>query len=829
MTAPTVDRTQIPATLIREMGKEFGLLRSEVNSLKRGLRAAQLGNSSIDDGYISFYDDGVLAATIGKAGDGVYATEYFNAAIPPQPNSPILEPFGGGINVIWNGEFVDGTPIPKNFRFIEIYCLSTSTGIPGTSNYIGTMTEPGSFPHTGLDSNSTYYYLFIATNNAEKVVGTGIRATASPPSNITSAQPGLVVGQDILDGIVTEVKLADEAVSQGKIKVGAVGTAQLGDQVVTLANLADGSVNALKLVDDSITGDKIAPLTIQAANVADEAITGPKIVASAIDADKIAANAITADKIESEAVTAGKIAANAVTAGTVAANVIGADQLAANSVIAGKIAANSIGANEIIAGSITGDRLVAETIQAGHLAAGSVTTAKLDALAVNADKIAANAINSGHIQAGSVTANKLEADLVIVKRIIAGSLTGARVEMHPTSGLQAFDTGGANRTLWINASTGAATLVGEISTAFAGTRIRINPGNVNPDQIRFYNGSSYGYINAEPGWDGGAAIAIRSQVVNNREGGVFAYGSEAAIEWKATNSPNPNTGNQMSAISCVDGATNIWGGNVTLQARARLNSGVVDFQYRDTNDNLSSGATLRYTRQGGAAPFLYGLTGNVGWQFAHNGEIYCYAADQSLRGAYGAYWNSPSSRTTKKNVEKARFNRGAKARNSIRAVKVKQWNYAEERTADDPAPPPLNRKMHMPRRDENGRHMTDYRGNPLYDEIEIPEPTPLISKPHFFPVAEELREVMPELVIENDQVPGGYGIDLRDIVGYLWQVCQEQEEQLALMQRSMGTDEVLLVQESHVDPLIPTGSGGLYARNGTLYWKNSTGQVKRVA
>jgi hypothetical protein len=104
---------------------------------------------------------------------------------------------------------------------------------------------------------------------------------------------------------------------------------------------------------------------------------------------------------------------------------------------------------------------------------------------------AANAVTATKIAAGAVTATKLEANLVLATRIIAGSPTAARVEMHPTSGLQAFpNADGATRTFWIDATSGNFTAVGSISTAFSGPRIVLNPNGTNADTIRLYGNSS---------------------------------------------------------------------------------------------------------------------------------------------------------------------------------------------------------------------------------------------------------------------------------------------------------------------------------------------------
>ena len=891
---------QIPTTLIREMGQEIGFLREDIERLKRGQRATQLQNASVENGAITFFDDhGVRVATLGKLAEGVYNTEYYNAAVPPQPNTPDLEPFGGGINVTWDGTFVNGTPIPKNFRFVEVYRLSAANGIPGTGNFIGTLSEAGTIPDAGLDSNSTYYYLFIATNNAEKAVGTGVRATASTPSMVASAQPGLVVGQDILDGIVTETKLAAEAVSQAKIKVGAVGTAQLGDQVVTLANLANGSVNALKLVDSSITGDKIAPLAIRATEISDAAITGPKIQASAVEADKIAANAVTANKIAAGAVEADKVAANAITAGKIAANAVGADQIAANSIIAGKVAANAIGANEIAAGAISANKIAAEAVDATKIAAQAITADKLAALAVTADKVAANAIQAGNIAAGAVTAAKLETNLLLTSRIVAGSLTGARVEMHFSSGLQAFNASG-QRTFWVNAASGQATFVGEVSTAFSGSRISLNPGGNNQDTILLYpaSGSAYAGITA---FDAG-----------NGFGGIVLYGS-------ASNN-NMSTNRGMVVVrrdyaSLINGRPDLsfWGSEVWVEPTFTRNKSavvdlIIDERLSDPSRRVAmvrwsstgavqGGTILQYqpTQFNGGEPTWHATGQDSGLVFAP-GRLYVRNnGNTQPRAINASAFEVNSSETVKEEIAEVTLPEGRSSWDLVEGAASQDWKYLAERpTARGDKPRDINGKPIMGRkRNPDIPSYVDWESIPddhpdKWVDVEAEyewEPQP--QKKHRYPLAEDLEALDPDIV-RVDETTGEKSVDLRDSIGILWdavdmlikrnrlleeqlnkvkgislpkrpqkgdvvrgagavkpgrtlrnldstgQVIGRAKELVAstasfAMDSSGGGNDSLMIRESTIDPIIPTGTGGLFARDGVLYWKNTSGQVKRIA
>lgn len=363
---------------LEQFAAELSRIKQRLDIIEVGLRTGQLGNSSVENGYLSFYDDdGIERARVGKQTDGTYSggVSQNNNIPPPVPNTPVAEPVIAGVRVKSTGP-TSGT-WPADFSHINVW-QADGPGLEG--RIVGTIIgrnengTQGVFVAAPLAAGTGPYRFWLTAVNTSKA--------ESAPSDEVTASPLAVVGQDILDGAINELQLADDAVTQAKIAAGAVGTAEIAGQAVDLSKLADGSVSAAQLID------------------------------GAVETEKIATEAVVAELIAANAIIAGKIAANAVTAVTIAANAISAEKIAANAISAEKIAANAITAEKILA------------------------------LAITSDKIAANSIAAGHIQAGAVTASKLEADMVIANRLIAGTATGARTELHPTAGLQAFTAAG---------------------------------------------------------------------------------------------------------------------------------------------------------------------------------------------------------------------------------------------------------------------------------------------------------------------------------------------------------------------------------------------------
>ena len=426
----------------------------------------------------------------------------------------------------------------------------------------------------------------------------------------------------------------------------------------------------------------------------------------------------------------------------------------AGAVTTTKIADDAISTPKLAAGAVVAAKIAADQINAGHLTAGSITTEKIASLAITTNELAANAITATKIQTGAVTALKLESNLVLASRLIAGTIDGNRVEMHPVDGLQAWTGGGVTRSFWINAATGSAFLSGEIQTAYSpNPRIVINPGGTVPDEMRLYQtASTYGRILADPAPGSTAAVLIEGSGTSRGRLGV--YPTEAFVSLF-------DGANSRSAVSCLDGENNIWGGAVNLEAQDQWGTGEIVFRYRNPAGAIQHLRTLAFRGGGSGEPCLYSGIQNTQIVWLSNGMI----VQDGAGGGTRSFFNS-SSVSIKKNVKDIIF--GTRdARDMIAAVPSKQWNYQSEWIEGEPEPPRRKIKQRTDDvRDAEGRLVK------AGEDVLVDAPPEPKIKPHYGPLAEDLVGIANDLLTVDSSIPGGYGLVDRDLIGVLWEALR---------------------------------------------------------
>src|SRR5882757_33740 len=150
--------------------------------------------------------DGNVRQTIGTQTDGTITTTENNAPAPPASTAPTITPIQIGLSIGWDGNLTAAMPL--DFDHVEIH-ISTSSGFtPSPATMQGILRKAGFFPVVPLTSGATYYSVLVAVNTS---------SIAGSASAQASGVPAEVIADDIADGIVTTLKLANAAVTNAKI------------------------------------------------------------------------------------------------------------------------------------------------------------------------------------------------------------------------------------------------------------------------------------------------------------------------------------------------------------------------------------------------------------------------------------------------------------------------------------------------------------------------------------------------------------------------------------------------------------------------------------
>lgn len=329
---------------------------AELNRLKRRLAAIEKGQrlahgASIEDAAVEVRDGaGSLRAIVGQQADGSTAVNVVNGPPPPAPSAPVVASVLGGVSVTWDGAFAGGAIPNLDWQRVEIHTSTTSGFTPDASTLRATIeTAQGGTVITPTDD--PVYVRLLARNTS---------GAASPPSTETGPYgPSPVVATDILDGIVTEVKLANDAVTAAKIAASAVGTTEISDDAVTTQKIVAGAILAGQIAAGAVVTDKLAA----------EAVTAAKIAALAITTDKIDANAITTAKLAAGSVDATALKADAVTGKTITGGTITGSVLQ-TATSGARVTINEAGDDAVLVYDSTG-RVVGELSDAGLILTGS--------------------------------------------------------------------------------------------------------------------------------------------------------------------------------------------------------------------------------------------------------------------------------------------------------------------------------------------------------------------------------------------------------------------------------------------------------------------------
>ncbi|MDJ0464976.1 hypothetical protein [Streptomyces sp. H27-C3] len=420
-----------------DIGARLAALERQVARMQRSTR---LSHASLEDTALQVYDqDGSLRAIIGQQEDGTSGVTVVNGPPPPQPAAPTVLPSLSGVAVAWTGTFTDAVAAPLDFARVEIHTTAAPDTPLGTATLKATLESPRG--GTVLVTAAQPVYVRLVARNTS--------GTASVPSAAAGpVGPAAVVAEDVLDGIINEAKLADEAVGRMKLQIGAVGYNQLGIGTGNLipdpsfegpltTNLiatntawtfTDGnrSARALRVSATAPAASMAIQLTEIPLSPGDRFFcafdarvsadwnadslrcyfrwydaAGATLGYGITKATPVPGGAWTRYSSQQQAPAGVARAAvwlsNFPGTGT-AAGTGDFDNVEVKTVVgAGMVLADSIGTPELIAGSVTAEIVAAKTL----------TAREVKALSLTGNEMAANTLTANHIKAGTLSADRL--------------------------------------------------------------------------------------------------------------------------------------------------------------------------------------------------------------------------------------------------------------------------------------------------------------------------------------------------------------------------------------------------------------------------------------
>lgn len=694
---------------LNTFASELATLKARVAAMENGLTTGQLGNSSVENKAITFYDsNGTARAQLGLQDDGTFVGgNSINNDTPPQrPAAPTVVPVLGGLRVTSNGP--ESGTWPTDFDHLNVYVRNVTTS---ETRLMGTIVaEPGTITVAPLAYDTSWLVWLSSVNQSGYESAAGATATGTPSR---------AVAQDILDGAINDLKLANNAVTQAKIATAAVGTAQIQGQAVDLSKLADGSVSAAQLVSG--------------------AVTTPKIATAAVVSDLIAAGAVIA----------GKIDANAVTAATIAAGAVLADKIAASAISADKIAANAVTAEKILA------------------------------LAITSDKIAANSITSSMIQAGAITAASLEADMVLAKRIIIGAINGARVVLDPITGMNLYNAAGT-RTGWWDAATGNILIIGELYTGSSGQRVQaLQNGTLrfypttgtNFSEIANSSGNIVMRGPTTTGTSAGSA------------GYVTMDGATSQIAYGPTNNASASTSKWALSdrtIASTAPVVSMFMDRRITTADASIYR--IDFQTINSDSAIEPTAQLRYTTALDDYAKWHAVNNNVGLVFA-DGILKVIMDNEDYNDIKASAFTTSCELAAKTNVVDIATGTGAPAKDIVRKARSVEWEYVpgyahafRERKAGKKLPnnPRKWKVGSVIERTVDKISQPDGTVTEHVNEVKVRPPR---QRKQYGPTADDVEKVAPNMV-HIDPQDGSKGLNIGDVAGMAWAAAGEAHDDI---------------------------------------------------
>lgn len=194
------------------MAAELVALRREIDAVKRGMRNAQLANSSVENGTITFNDDsGSPQMLVGAQADGTHAIVAVGDGAPDMPSTPGVLPGIGSLFVTWDGDMADGSSPLSDFAYMQVTCTPAGPPIvsgPGggqpqqPSVVMTQLTGPGLIVVGSLNPYQPYAVTFNMVNQAGNLSEPSAPALGTPQGVIDNIVAGTITASLLESGII---------------------------------------------------------------------------------------------------------------------------------------------------------------------------------------------------------------------------------------------------------------------------------------------------------------------------------------------------------------------------------------------------------------------------------------------------------------------------------------------------------------------------------------------------------------------------------------------------------------------------------------------------